>query len=168
MERLTAIVFFSLLFSITSVGQNSGDVQITHMPKYKSTDTAYSYRLYGEKAEILLLNLQQTNNCNRSKRGISRFRCQSIPGLDKKVTLKIHEGIEINNDYSSGFNTFYSEKYKSARIANIKPDEKLGIIVYIINNSRFKGSDVIDSPHENETAVKYLEELLNAEIPPNS
>ena len=50
MERLTAIVIFSLLFSITSVGQNSGDVQITHMPKYKSADTAYSYRLYGEKS----------------------------------------------------------------------------------------------------------------------
>ena len=167
MKRSISSIILCLLITATGISQNNADVQITLIPKYKRVDSTYSYRLYEEKADRLLENLKQANNCDNSKKGISRFRCQTIPGLDEKVTLRVHEGIESKNGVNTGFNTFYSEKYKSDRIANIKSNERLGIIVYILNNSRFNGNNAINSPDKKEIALRYIESLALSETIPN-
>ena len=164
MNRSISTFIIFLFICNVCTAQNNKDVQITILPKYKNIDSSYSYRLYGEKAEMLVTRLKQAHPHVRSKKGISRFRCISIPGLDRKVTLKVHEGIETTQGNSSGFNTFYSKKYRLTRTSNIKPNEQLGILVYVIHNSRLNGRDVVHTSEENDKTVAYLESLLLKEV----
>ena len=161
MKTLILFILISSLLSTQSVCQENQDISVVYMPEYKGNDTFRSYYLYEEVADRFLNTLLELNGKQKGKKSMHRFRSQTIEGLEKPVTLRVHEGIYMEGDSSAGFNTFLNPKDRVYRLSNIKPNEKPGIIVYIIHNSRFSGRDVINSDQKNKLALKYLHKLLN-------
>lgn len=161
MNRITLLLAQMLFFSTLALSQDTSYIHVTLWGEYKGNQISWSYRLYEEKAEKLLDTLLQLNGKKKGKKSIHRFRNQQIKGLSKPVTIRIHEGIEQGEDEKHwGFNTFKNQKYRESRIANKQENERLGILVYLIHNSRIKSADVINSDKKSELAIQHLSQFI--------
>lgn len=92
---------------------------------------------YESKADSILNHLLKINNKRMGRDGMHRFFNQKIDGVETKFRIQVHECVIKEKATGMGFNSFTTKKYEERRKANLKTNERLGIIIYFNKNSPF-------------------------------
>ncbi len=104
-----------------------------------------NYQVIGESSSQLKAAFFHYFQKAPNKKYVWKFKKVIIPGMDKPVTLQVHQGLHgtkeaTANSCASGgsyFNTFINEKYKTEREAQSLNNEEPALLIYIKQGRQF-------------------------------
>jgi hypothetical protein len=149
MKNSLILLILTFFLSYQTNAQNSDDLKLTCL----IAGGGRNFQVIGDESTEMVNSFFAKLPDTKRKGYKWKFKNVDVPGLDKKITFQVHQGLAGKNENGSGyFNTFANDEHKKMRMAQNIESEKPAIIIYVVRGK----NHVLKTKEEAKIVKDYL------------